>query len=80
MSLVVRGRVSEKGWVVIPAKLRRRYGIKAGSEVRIVPEKDHLSIFPAMDDPIHATSGKYSAKTSLTDALLEERRQELERE
>ena len=26
--------VSNKGWVVIPAELRRKYGLKPGAEVR----------------------------------------------
>ena len=80
MTLVAKGKVSKKGWVVIPAELRKRYGIKAGSEVQFIPEKDHLNIFPTMDDPVHKTSGKYAGKTSLTTALLEERKRELERE
>ncbi|MEW6188517.1 MAG: AbrB/MazE/SpoVT family DNA-binding domain-containing protein [Actinomycetota bacterium] len=80
MALIVKGKISKKGWVVIPAELRKRYGIKPGSEVQIVPEKDHLRVVPVMDDPIHMTSGKYAGKTSLTTALLEERKRELEHE
>jgi AbrB family looped-hinge helix DNA binding protein len=28
--------ISEKGWVVIPAELRRKYALKPGSTVQIV--------------------------------------------
>ncbi len=28
--------ISRKGWIVIPAALRKKYGLKPGDEVRVV--------------------------------------------
>lgn len=80
MVLIAKGKVSSKGWVVIPAEIRKRYGIKPGQEVQFIPEKDHLTLVPAMEDPVHQTSGKYKGKTSLVKALLKSRKEDLEHE
>ena len=29
--------VSEKGWIVIPAELRKKYGLLPGTEVQVIP-------------------------------------------
>lgn len=80
MSIIAKRKVSKKGWIVIPAKLRKTYGIKPGSIIQIVPEKDHLNLIPTLKEPIQATLGKYKGETSLTSALVEERKRELEHE
>ena len=80
MALVAKGKVSSKGWVVIPSGIRKRYKIKPGQEVQFVPDKDHLNLVPAMEDPIHQTSGKYKGKTSLTKSLLKSRKEDAKRE
>ena len=72
--------VSEKGWVVIPAELRRKYGIAPGDEVVFVDYGGVLSILPAMADPIRGARGMLAGGDSLTDVLLEERKRERERE
>jgi len=73
-------RVSAKGWIVIPAPLRRRYGIKPGSVVKIREIDNKIVLVPEMTDPVRECFGKYSKKKSLTRALLEEREQEKRRE
>ena len=76
-------RVSSKGWVVIPAALRRKYHIDPGDEVRIVDYGGVLSLVPALHDPVRQARGAFvedGAKGSLTRALLAERRRERERE
>ena len=73
-------RVSAKGWIVIPAPLRRRYHIEPGQEIRIVDYGGVLSLVPAFEDPIRQGRGLLAGKTSLTEALLEERRRERLRE
>ncbi len=72
--------VSAKGWIFIPAPLRRRYHIEPGQEIRIVDYGGVLSLVPAFRDPVHEAHGILAGKTSLTRALLEERRRERERE
>ncbi len=73
-------RVSAKGWIVIPAPLRRRYGIKPGSVVKIREMDNRIVLVPEVTDPVQEYFGKYSGKESLTRALLEEREKEKRRE
>lgn len=80
MNLAAKGKVSSKGWVVIPSEMRKRYGIKPGQEVQFIPEKDRLTLVPTAQDPIHQSLGKYKGKTSLTKSLLKARKEELNRE
>jgi AbrB family looped-hinge helix DNA binding protein len=68
--------VSNKGWVVIPAELRRKYGLKPGTEVRIVDYGGVLAIIPAMREPVRQAAGMLKTGRKITDALLEEHRSE----
>ena len=68
--------VSNKGWVVIPAELRRKYGLKPGTEVRIVDYGGVLAIIPAMREPVRQAAGMLKTEIKITDALLEEHRSE----
>lgn len=72
--------VSKKGWVVIPREIRQRYGIRPGDKVQVVDYAERIAIIPAMKDPIQEARGMLKGRPSLTKALLEERRRELERE
>lgn len=72
--------ISSKGWIVIPAELRRRYGLRPGQHVQIVDYGGVIAIVPAMADPIAESAGMLRGDTSLTDALLRERERERERE
>ena len=76
--------VSSKGAVVIPAKLRKVFGIKPKGKVMIVPKKDSssLEIMPTEEDPIEYLSGilkgKGKTKGSWVKMLLKERRKDME--
>lgn len=72
--------VSDKGWVVIPAHLRKKYNLTSGSAVRIVDYGGVLSLVPIMDDPIQQAAGMLRGPKSLTKALLAEHRAETTRE
>ncbi len=72
--------VSAKGWIVIPNELRKKYGLKAGSQVTLVDYGGVLSIVPLMDDPIQGAAGILKGDRPLTEALLEERSRERSRE
>jgi AbrB family looped-hinge helix DNA binding protein len=69
-----------KGQIVIPAELRERYGIKPGTRLEIREAADHLEIYTLPDDPIAAFRGSLKTEDSLADALIEEHRQEVERD
>lgn len=73
-------RVSAKGWIVIPAPLRRRYHIEPGQEIRIVDYGGVLSLVPVLQDPVRDARGLLAGDTSLTEALLAERHRERERD
>ncbi len=72
--------VSQKGWVVIPAELRKKYGIKPGSKLQFVDYGGALELVPIPDNPIEAAAGMLKGGPSLTQALLDEHRRELENE
>jgi AbrB family looped-hinge helix DNA binding protein len=73
-------RLSAKGWVVIPAALREKYGLKPGSDVRVVDYGGVLSLVPGLKNPIQAGAGMLKGGDSLTQAIVEEHRQERERD
>jgi AbrB family looped-hinge helix DNA binding protein len=73
-------KISQKGWVVIPAKLRKKYNLKPGDEVHVVDYGGVLSLIPASNNPIKRGRGILKGAKSLTDALLAERKMERERE
>jgi len=68
--------VSEKGWVVIPAELRRKYNLQPGTEVSVVDYGGVLSLVPAMARPTKQAAGILKGRRPLTRALLVEHRRE----
>ena len=72
--------ISEKGWVVIPAELRRKYALKPGSKVQIVDYGGVLALVPTLTDPVKQAAGMLKGKKSLTRSLLAERREDRRRE
>ncbi len=73
-------KISQKGWVVIPAQLRKKYNLQPGDEVHVVDYGGVLSLIPASKDPIKQGRGNLRGEKSLTGALLAERKRERERE
>ena len=71
---------SAKGQVVIPKKEREAIGIKPGSKVTVKAVKDHIEIHPLPDDPVEYYCGIFKEGTSLTEALLREREEDLKYE
>ena len=76
---MVSVKISEKGWVVIPAEYRRRYGLKSGDRVRIVDYGGVLALVPPMENPVEDSRGLLEG-ASLTKAMLAERARERRRE
>jgi len=68
--------ISNKGWVVIPAELRKKYGLNPGVEVRIVDYGGVLAILPALRDPVQESAGMLRTEKKMTHTLLEEHRRE----
>lgn len=73
-------KISAKGWIVIPAELRRKYGIKSGMKVQVVDYGGVLSIVPLLKNPIKLAAGMLKGANALTETLLAEHTAELEHE
>ena len=72
--------ISNKGWVTIPAELRKKYNLRAGSKVVIVDYGGVLAIVPAVKDPINKGYGFLKNGSSLSAELKEDRQLEKKRD
>ena len=73
-------KTSSKGQIVIPAKIREKLGIKPGQLVNLTLEGEKAVITPLPEDPIKALRGALKGKPSMTEALLNDRKEERKRE
>ena len=71
-------RVSPKGQILIPKRIREKYGVEPGSNVQILEVPESILIKKAPEDPILAACGFLEGSFSLTDDLIKEHRRELE--
>jgi AbrB family looped-hinge helix DNA binding protein len=71
-------KLSEKGWVVIPNSIRKRYGLKKGDQVNIIDYGNIISIIPLSTDPIKESAGLLKGGSSLTKDLIEQRKRDNE--
>ncbi len=73
------GYVTTKGQLVIPSKLRRKFGIKAGTRVNFFDEEDGIKIVPVTSEIIKANIGFLGKDgPNLLKALMEEKKRERE--
>ncbi len=72
--------ISEKGWVVIPVELRKKYELRPGAQVIFVDYGGVLAIVPALKQPVQEAAGLVKGRRSLAQALKEERTREYARE
>ena len=68
--------VTTKGQLVIPARLRRRFGIKKGTMVTFVEDDGHIIVQPVTREFIRGLRGSLKGEPSALEALLEERKRE----
>jgi len=71
--------LSSKGQIVIPANLRKRYGLKEGTTVTFQEDRGRLVLEPSNYAAIYALQGSL-ADFPLEEELAEERGTERERE
>jgi AbrB family looped-hinge helix DNA binding protein len=64
-----------KGQIVIPAKLRRKYGIKAGTRINIIDTGDAILLKPVTEVTLKRLQGRLKGKGVLK-SLLDQRRQD----
>ena len=72
--------ISNKGWVVIPAEMRKKYKLAPGSEVMLVDYGGVLTIVPVVADPIKRGRGLLKGQPSLYASLKKDREFEKKRE
>ena len=68
--------VTTKGQLVIPARLRRRFGIKKGTRVTFVEDAGRIIVQPVTREFIRGLRGSLKGEPSAFAALLEERKRE----
>ena len=71
--------VTQRGQTVIPAELRRRYGIEEGSQIEWIDTGEGLKVVPVPTDPIAALRGSGRGE-HLLERLLAERSRDREAE
>lgn len=72
------GFVTTKGQLVIPSKMRKRFGIKPGTRVNFFEEKDGIKIVPLTSEIIKSNKGFMKTGGKLLKALMEEKKKERE--
>ncbi len=70
--------VTVKGQIVIPSKLRRKFGIKKGTQVHLYERDGEIVIKPITDEYIDKMAGFTRTKGKLLKALMEEKAKERE--
>jgi len=68
-----------KGQIVIPATLRRKYGIKTGTKIIVTDIGDAIVLKPVTEQYLRNLQGSLKGKGGLK-ALSEERRKDREKE
>lgn len=65
--------VTTKGQIVIPADLRKKYGIHKGTRVRVLDVDGEIVVRPLLEDPVRQGRGCLKGGKSLLKALVEDR-------
>lgn len=68
-----------KGQVVIPADLRKKYGIVKGTPVNIYEQDNKIIVEPIHEDPVEGGRGILETKGKVLARLLADRKEEAER-
>jgi AbrB family looped-hinge helix DNA binding protein len=68
--------VTTKGQLVIPAKLRRKYSIREGTQVAFLEQENRLVLQPLTAEFIRSLRGSLRGEPSALKALLEDRERE----
>jgi AbrB family looped-hinge helix DNA binding protein len=72
--------VTTKGQLVIPARIRRKLGIKPGTKVCFVERGGEILFQPITKEFIRSVCGMLKSPTSVTQELLADRKKDKERE
>ena len=67
-------KILAKGQIVIPAEIRKKYGIQPGTELQIMEYGGIVYLIPSAADPIGAACGILPPKPSLAEKLIKDRK------
>ena len=70
--------VTKRGQTVVPAYIRKKYGIKEGDTLVWLEDVDGIKVVPVPQDPIRALRGRGQGE-GLGQKLLAKRREDRER-
>lgn len=68
--------VTTKGQLVIPAKIRRKYAIREGTQVAFVEEENRLVLQPLTPEFVSSLRGSLKGERSALNILLADRKRE----
>jgi AbrB family looped-hinge helix DNA binding protein len=72
-------KVTSKGQVVIPKRLREKYGIRSLTAIRWIEKDQGILMVPESEDPIVAARGMLKG-SGILKSFMEEKRLEKQRE
>lgn len=67
-----------KGQIVIPANLRKKFGIVKGTPIRIYEQNSKIIVEPIHEDPVEKGKGMLKTKGSVLRRLMADRKEEAE--
>jgi AbrB family looped-hinge helix DNA binding protein len=75
----ISSKVTSKGQVVIPKKLREKYGIRASTAIRWIEKDQGILMVPESENPIVAARGMLQG-SGILKAYMKEKSREKEKE
>jgi bifunctional DNA-binding transcriptional regulator/antitoxin component of YhaV-PrlF toxin-antitoxin module len=72
---MIKTKVTQTGQTVVPAELRKRFGIVKDSSLIWETDGKTMTVVPAPEDPIKSLKG-FSAKKNLRKALIRSRKED----
>ncbi|MCC6501330.1 MAG: AbrB/MazE/SpoVT family DNA-binding domain-containing protein [Anaerolineales bacterium] len=75
----MEGYITVKGQIVIPAELRRKFGITPNTRIAIIDNEHEIILRPITKDYLKKLQGSLKGSGAL-EVLLEERRKDREKE
>ena len=72
-------KVTSKGQIVIPKKIREKYGIHPSTSIRWIEKKEGILMVPDVEDPIIAARGMLKG-SGLLKSYLKEKEKDKKRE
>ncbi len=79
MEAIISSKVTSKGQVVIPKRLRVKYGIRSTTAIRWIEKDQGILMVPESENPIVAARGMLE-NSGILKAYLKEKRLEKQRE